>query len=252
MRYLIEDIRNFSGLSNREPLARALYSFAEVMRIREQFDKAIATYDQCIIICKQAHNYPLLLRAYNGLGNLYLSRSENDLALKNYQKAIEIAVRLKENTSKAALLFNQGYIYRKEQNIAQAMRRYMMAKQVIESKDSPRLAYEEGLLSKCYGELSILSIEEKNSMKALSYQLERLKLIEESETLRSEKFAVKLNLAELYLENRLKEQFDNEIKSLEGMSLDAEELEKIANMKSRWQEIEKNADQDATGRLNIM
>lgn len=250
--YLREDIRTFSQLKNREPLARALYSYAEALRSKNLYDKAVAAYEACIRICKEGHNYPLLLRAYNGLGNLYLATNKNELALKNYQKAIEISVRLNEVTSKAALLYNQGYIYKKDKNTALATRRYLMAKQVLESKGTQRLAYEENLLLRCYQELSLLAIEEKNSMKALGFQLERLKLVEQSATLQSKKFAVKLDLAELYLENRLKDQFDNEIKSLESMATKAGQIEKINQIKKKWDEVQAHEEQEATGRLSVV
>lgn len=250
--YLKEDIRTFSVLKNREPLARAIYSYAEAMQNKNILDKATKAYEECINICKAGHNYPLLLRAYNGLGNLNLSHENNDDALKNYQKAIDIAVRLKEVTSKAALLYNQGYIYRKDNNMALAARRYLMAKQVLENKEGKPLAYEETLLSRCYNELSYLAVQEKNSMKALSFQLERLKLVDESDTLGTEKFGVKLDLAELYMQNRLKDQFNSEIKTLEAMAADAEAIEKINKLKQQWQDIELNEEQEATGKLNIV
>jgi len=245
--YLKEDISIFSNLKNKEPLARALYSFAEAMRSKNVYPIAINAYQECARICKEGNNHPLLLRAYNGLGNLFLSQENHEESIKNYQRAIDIAVRLKEVTSKAALLFNQGFIYRKEQNTALAIRRYLMAKQVLENKGSKLLAYEENLLARCYNELSNLSKEENNKMKALGFQLERMKLINDSDILQSEKLNVKFDLAELYLDNRLMDQFESEIKTLESMATNAEDIEKLNSLKQKFKDIKKNKDQDATG-----
>lgn len=248
---LKEDILIFSSLKNREPLARALYSYAEALRYKSIHEKAIRAYEECIKLCKFIYHLPLLLRAYNGLGNLYLSTSHNQEALKNYQKAIEIAVRLGETTSKAALLFNQGFIFRSDQNRALAVRRLLMAKQVLENKGSKLLAHEEALLSRCYNELAELAIEEKNTVKALSYQLERMKLVSDSETLRNEKVSVKLDLASLYLHNRLDNQFINEISELEEIVQTEEEKQKMNALKVKWKEIE-NEPHDSTRVLPIM
>lgn len=248
---LKEDIMVLSRLQNREPLARALYSYAEALQSKRCHDKAVAAYEECVVICKQGHYYPLLLRSYNGLGNLYLAQGKNEEAFRNYQKAVDIAVRLKETTSKAALLYNQGFIYRKQNNHALATRRYLMAKQVLESKETKLLAFEESLLSRCLNELTLIAVDENNSMRAIAHKLEQLKLAEGLKTLQSEQFQVRLDLAELYLKNRLKEQFQNEIKTLEQMVTDAEGREHINKLKQLWHELEENADQDATGKISL-
>lgn len=246
---LTEDIRIFSAILNREPLARALYSYAGALRSQNDVPRAIAAYNECITICKHGHFFPLLLRVYNGLGNLYLSIPQHDEALKCYQKGVEIAVRLQAVTLKAALLINQGRIYHQSQNIALATRRFLMAKQVLEMKE-PKLAYDDLLLSKCYNELAILAVDERNSMKALSYQLERMKLVDHSDTLRPEKFSVKVDLAELYLENRLREQFLREIAELPTLAQTDEERSQIARLNTRWEEIQANTEQDSTANLS--
>lgn len=247
---LIEDIQILSSLKNREPLTRALYSYAEALRYKRVYDKAIRAYEESVIICKLIYHLPLLLRSYNGLGNLYLSMEKNEEALKNYQKAIDIAVRLNESTSKAALLFNQAFIYRSENNRVLANRRLSMAKQVLENKGSKLLAHEEALLSRCYSELAELAVKEQNTVKALSYQLERMKLVSDSETLRDEKFSVKFDLAKLYLHNRLDEQFLKEVKELEAMVREDKEHKKIDELKLFWKNLNEQK-HDSTRVLEI-
>lgn len=250
IRDLTQDIRTFSGMRNREPLARALYSYAGALRALNDIDRAIAAYNECVTLCKEGHYFPLLLRVYNGLGNLYLSIPKHEEALKCYQKGIEIALRLQADTLKAALLINQGRIYHQTQNGAMATRRFLMARQVLEAK-TPKLAYDDLLLSKCYNELAVIAHDERNTMKALSYQLERMKLVDNSDTLRPEKFSVKIDLAELYLENRLREQFLREIEELPLLAQTDEERKRIADLRAKWEEIAANADQDSTANLGV-
>lgn len=247
--YLKEDMGVFEHLKNQEPLARALYSFTQVMELQQNFDKAIEGYEACIKICRAGHFYPLLLRAYNGLGNLYLSRQNNKEALINYQKAIDLAVRLKDSTSKAALLFNQAIIHREANNLALATRRYLTAKQVLENKETKLLAHEEALLASCYSDLAEIAHNEKNPMKALGFELEHLRLIEASSSLIAEKIKVKLSLATLYLENRLRDQFLREVKEIEPLVHNSENQKKLNDLKQQWQEVEKNKEQEDTGRI---
>ncbi|MFH1355777.1 MAG: serine/threonine-protein kinase [bacterium] len=249
--YLLEDIEILTKLINREPLARALYSYAEVLRAQQDYEACIEAYEKCISLCRLGNNHPLLLRAYNGLGNAYLAQENNQSAITNYQKAIDIAVRLREMTSKAALLYNQGIIYRKENNKALAGRRFMMAKQVLENKENELLAYDESLLSRCYNELSLLAVEEQNSIKALGYQLERMKLVDGSQNLSEEKFGVKTNLANLYLENRIEDQFKQEIKELELMAKSDDEKDTITKLTKQWKAIETNNTSEITGKIEM-
>lgn len=126
-----------------------------------------------------------------------------------------------------------------------------MARQVMEQKEGKKLAHEELLLSRCYSELATLSIDENNKMKALSFQLERLKLIEDTKSLASEKFDVRYSIAEIYLDSRLKEQFDREILALEALSQNAEDLDRINDLRKRFEEVNDFDDQDQTGRIEF-
>lgn len=245
LHFLKEDIENFSSLKNREPLARALYSYGEAMQHTQKISKAIRAYQECIKICKEGHYFPLLLRSYNNLGSLYLSLEDYEQSVKIYQKGLEIALRINAITLKAALLFNQGLIYLKESNYALASRRFLIAKRVLENKKN-KIAYDSLLLSKCYQVLANMAQEEKNNMKALGYQLERMKLIDHSETLQPELWSVKIDLANLYLENRLKDQFLKQISLLEEGNPDDAVQEEIKKLKEKWAHIEKFDEQEST------
>lgn len=250
VKVLAEDIQNFSGLTNEEPLARALYSFAQTLKQLKQTDRAIEVYQECEKICRRGHYLPILLRSYNGLGNLYLIKENPDEALKYFQKALELAVHLQDNTTKAALLYNQGVIYKGQKNFALATRRLLMAIQIIENIEN-KLAYDNIILSQCYNELAHISYQENNAMKALSYHLERIKLAELNNTPAAEMFNHRYELAKLYIENRLKDQFLAEIEKLKSLSQDTDNLNKIDDLVQSWKEIEENNEQDATGKIAI-
>lgn len=253
VRYLKEDIQQFSLLKNKEPLARALYSFAVALNSLSNSESARKAYNECIKICRMIHYYPLLLRAYNGLGNLDLVQKQHAAALENYEKAIAIAIRLKEDTSKAALLFNQAYIYKEQNNNALALRRCLMAKQSLAQKEDQLLPHEESLLSRCYAELAELTKDDvSDELKPIHFLLERLKLVECSTHLKTEEFSVRLDLAKMYLECRLFEQLDNEISELEKLANNDEQKNEISSLKEQINDVTSYNDQDDTGKLSIM
>lgn len=234
---LEQDIKIFETLSNKEPLARSLYTLAECYRAIQDYEEALQVYKHSVQISKEEKLLPLLLRAYNGMGNIYLSKGEFADALDDYQRAIDISVRLKDSTTKAALLANQALIYCRQENWTQASRRFLLAKQILEQKED-KLAYENQLLSKCYNELKLIAQEENDSMKALSYQIEKSRLTEKYEATDTERFSVKHDLAELYLENRLADPFKLEIDDLESLAQTPEDIEKVSQLKEKWKSID--------------
>lgn len=234
---LKKDVKFLSKIPYLEPCARALYTLAESYRSAKKNWRAVRNYEKCAALCKKENLFGLLLRAYNGLGNLYMTRDKKNEALACYQRALDISVHLKEPTTKAALLVNQGIIYRRDKNLPQASRRFLLAKQILESMPK-LLAYEQMLLSKCYNELSTISLESQDAPRALSFQMERLRLVEGHDTLKSEEFSVMISLAELYLKNRLTDQFGNEIEKLKGLAKTDEERGKIAALEKEWKEVD--------------
>lgn len=241
---LKEDVMAFMDLNYKEPMARALYTMAECYRAQHKFKKAISEYERCIDICQKENLLPILIRAYNGIGNVYLMNENYDKALESYQKAIEISIHLKDFTTKAALLANQGLIYRKEKNWPQASRRFLLAKQILEAKEN-KLAYEQELLSKCFSELTDIAKEENDTLKALSFQLEKMHMVASNDSFKPQEFPVKLELARLYLDNRLMEPFQMEMKQLEGMAMTGEDKKKVADLRAQFTGIQ-NFDQEST------
>lgn len=81
--------------------------------------------------------------------------------------------------------------------------------------------------------LSAIALEGQDSIKALSFQMERKQLVEEHDVLKSEEFSVIFALAELYLKNRLGDQFQEEIVRLKETAKTAEERAKITELETQ-------------------
>lgn len=248
---LAEDMKIFSQMHNQEPLARAVYSYARIMHAKNDLPRAIKSYEECARLCKRGHFFFLLLRTYNGLGNLYAAIQDFDQALNIYQKALDLSVRLGDLTTKGALLYNQGFIYRRQDNYALASRRFLLAIQVIENKEK-KLPIDINMLSKCYGGLAVISTLENSSLKALSYFMERVKFLQLSQAPAEEEFGARLDLAEAYLKTRLNEKFLREVGELKKLAQLPEQLENLAKLEAEWKAVENFNTQDSTGRVQIV
>lgn len=250
IKVLAQDMQVFSSMKNQEPLARALYAYAQCLQMLNKNDRAIRAYQECIRLCKKKHYLPLLLRACNGLGTLYASIEMTDNALENYQRALELSVRLNDSTSKSTLLFNQGYIYFKKKNFALALRRFSLAIQTLENKEK-KLAYDNTLLSRCYNILGTISVESHQPMKALSYFIERKKIIQETNANRDDLFSAISNLAEIYLQTRLKNQFFDELAELRKHAKKDFEKQQVKKLEEEWQKISDFDVQENTGKIDV-
>lgn len=244
IRLLKEDTALFSDLPYKEPYARALYTLAESYRCLNRFSQALSEYQRCIATCRENHILSILIRAYNGLGNVYHTQEQFDEALNNYQKAIEISVHLKDPVTKAALLANQGLIYHKLKNYPHALRRYLLAKQTLEGQKL-NLAYQRELLYYCFERLVEISIQENNMLKALSFQLELTNLVDKITELKKHQFEAHHQLAELYLENRLFEPLQSELERLTKMAATEQDKQKTEHISMKFERL-KNADMEIT------
>lgn len=250
--YLIEDIKVFSHLKNKEPLTRAVYAYAEALKEEGEVETAAQTFKECVDICRSANLHLMLLRSYNGLGSLYQFQQQNNQALENYQNAIEIAVRQKDDMAKAILLFNQANILIENENMPLASRRLLMSKQLLENKKTDLLAYEKLILSECYDQLSYIALNTNNTMQALNYQLDRQKLVSSSESLKHVQFEVSCHLAELYKRNCLDHLTEEEFNKLESLAATDVELKKLKELKRECQEIEIKIEREITVRITKM
>jgi hypothetical protein len=99
--------------------------------------------------------------------------------------------------------------------------------------------------------LAVISTLENSTLKALSYFIERVKLLQLSQAPAEEEFNARLDLAETYLKTRLNEQFLREISELKKFAQSPEQLEQITKLETEWKAVENFNTQDSTGRIQI-
>ncbi|MDO8520116.1 MAG: protein kinase, partial [Deltaproteobacteria bacterium] len=78
---LKEDISTFTPLPAKEPLARAQYTLSEALRAQKKYPKAMKEYETCAALAQKNNLLPILLRTYNGMGNIQLMEERYEEAL---------------------------------------------------------------------------------------------------------------------------------------------------------------------------
>lgn len=74
----------------------------------------------CVEISKKTAHATLLLRAYNGLGNLYYTKNDVPTALDHYKRTLSISQKINDYESSANTAFNIANIYTAQKNYNEA------------------------------------------------------------------------------------------------------------------------------------
>jgi serine/threonine protein kinase/Tfp pilus assembly protein PilF len=118
IRVFNENLQFFEELEDPSHQNRCLYHLGECTFRKGNLEKAIDYYQQCADRSRRHRQWDFLLRAYNGLGNTYHHLSNIDSSIENYQRALDLALFLKDYTAAAAVAQNMGVI-QKEQDQAE-------------------------------------------------------------------------------------------------------------------------------------
>ena len=77
-------------------MARASLNISNLYNTTGQLNKALSMQKECIEMCKQSNNYPLLAYSYNLLGVIYSNLHKYDDSIKNLKKCLKIKKELNE------------------------------------------------------------------------------------------------------------------------------------------------------------
>lgn len=77
-------------------------------------EESILHFQHCEEISREINDYGLMMRAFNGLGNLYVGEKELGKALEYYNRALTISRQINELFLAALIAYNIGMIYSKD------------------------------------------------------------------------------------------------------------------------------------------
>ena len=92
--YYIEADKILSAQANFEAAVPTLINLAIIYNQLQQFDKALANYEKCIVLINKSANEKnamILAQVYNGIGNVYNEMKKFQQAYENFEKVLEIS-----------------------------------------------------------------------------------------------------------------------------------------------------------------
>jgi serine/threonine-protein kinase PknK len=107
---LAEDLARAEELGDDLLIGRAHYNLAQLAQTRGAREEAIASYNECVEVCRRSQNTELLLRAYNGLGNVYQAAGDPEQSLAFYERGLALHERIGDLRGGAAIAVNMGVV----------------------------------------------------------------------------------------------------------------------------------------------
>jgi len=105
-------------------LSQALYQAGENYRIPGQLDKALACYNEALVISKRLDRKGDIAFLKNGIGMIYKLKGQYDKALKNYEDALAIDRKLDRKLFVAVRLNNIAKVYAVKGQYDKALKNY--------------------------------------------------------------------------------------------------------------------------------
>ncbi len=255
VRHLERQLKFAGRLSDRYPEARTCYNLAEACRALKNRSRAASHYEWCVAMAREAGSYDLLLRAYNGLGNLCYEASTQtesegigsgfarpipqpggsgegrrppplDEGIDHYSRALAIAERLQDRPSQAAIHCNLGILYQKKGEAREAEHHLLGAVRIIKAVPE-KSAYDLNYLARAHLELGSLLREKKEFEEARDHLRDAENLTQEHPSLKGLKFWVLYELACLYRDQGRGEELGRQIKALREAASSPSEMRKI-------------------------
>ena len=156
-----------------------------------QFDKALSSYLNAIIIWDAAGNKQRLGSCYNGIGRLYLMMQDNDKALEYFSKAMEMAVATGFRKGEAGSLLNIGSVYKSKGDFQKALMHYKNALVIFTELN------DDGSTASVLNNIAMIYQDSRDYTRALDYYKRSLAIKEKIGDMKGEASTL-LNLGGLY------------------------------------------------------
>ena len=130
---LDDDLNRAMELGDGMLLGRAHYNLAQLSLAEHDFGLAISSYAGCAEVCKKTGNTELMLRAWNGLGNVYQVTGDFAQSIAYYERGLELHERAGDLRGGAAIAVNMGIVETARENYEAALDRLVPAVEYLRS-----------------------------------------------------------------------------------------------------------------------
>jgi len=163
LRQCEKDLEFVSKINNQFLMARSWYSRGDIYYRKLVYQtggerassekSALEAFSNCLKLAKAIEAHDMILRSYNGLGNIHFVSHNYKEAGEFYQRALALARKLEEFSLAATLSLNLANIYRDEKNFPDAYSHLIYALNTLENIDQKN-SWHWSVIFQCYVELN--------------------------------------------------------------------------------------------------
>ncbi|MBI2339709.1 MAG: sigma 54-interacting transcriptional regulator [Deltaproteobacteria bacterium] len=239
-------------------LARAHYLYGDLYyqqmimvhtgKERER-DKAesISAFEECHRIAKGIDSFDTMLRAYNGIANLYFHEKEYVQSREYYERALALARRQEDYEAAAAISLNLGNIFRLQKQYADAYSYLVYTVNTLEGADPKNYQIWFFLLNAC-DFLAEVHRETGEFEKALALLSRAEKILGEQPPLAPYRFYIHLDFSKTYAQQGKREEAVRHYEKAVQMAKTDTEKEELKEFRKTYlhQEATMNTDAGST------
>lgn len=229
---LEEQLKFLSRLPRRYPEARCHYNLAEASFVLGNYERTAEHYGRCLDLAREVKAHDLLLRAYNGLGNVTAYHAEKQdvaLGIEYYLRALAIAQKLEDLSSQAAIHSNLGILYQESGQVEEAEHHLLGAIRIVRSMKE-RSAYDLSYLARAHLEMGSLLRGRRDFEASRDHLRDAQSFVEEQESLKGLRFWVRYEFACLYRDQGREESFRSALKDLREAASGPDEMRKLQKL----------------------
>lgn len=134
--------------------------------IEDLTQKCIDSFNHCEQISREISDYGMMLRAFNGLGNLYTYEKQNDKALDYYNRALAVSRKTEELFTSGLISYNIGRIHMNENRHQEGYSYIIYAINTLENLRQQYKPHAEQNLFFSYNSLAEIYLHNKNYKQA--------------------------------------------------------------------------------------
>lgn len=153
-----------------EQQAKVLNTIAKAYKIKNDNENALKNYFRVLEICKKSKELKYIAQAYNNIGLVYASMGQFDKALDYYQESYKTKIEIRDSTGIGIILNNIANIHFQTGNYENAILYFQKALDILE-----KLKYYDGIAS-CLNGCGLISENMANYTSALDYYNKALEI----------------------------------------------------------------------------
>lgn len=237
----------FEEMGDRYLMSRAAYvkgdlNFKLMLNVvgaerSEYKEKALKSFERSLKFAKGIEAQDMMLRAYNGIGNLHYHERELDKSSGDYQRALALARKLEDFQTAAAISMNLGNIFKIQKNHRDAYAYFVYSMNTLENLEH-KSSYNWLHLYNCQVEIAETYREMGEFSKAEEILDKAELLVHSQKHLASYEFYMWLERTRVYHKQGKKALCDEALKKASALAREGVEIEEL----KKFQDVIKTED----------